>query len=980
MRTLLPLVCAAFVGGVLVAQPPAPTAATRRPITQDDYDRWRTIAGAALSPDGRWAAWTESPVVGDGEIVLRETQGTRTARIPRGFTGRPVTGVTDSAFTAPAMQFSADGQWLAAIAYAPRAAFDRARTGRPRQPAPRASLVLVPLAGTGALQPVTIPRVRTFRFAEKGTTVLAYQLEADSAATPGARGGRQPGDSAVADTGRRPAARQFGSTLVVRTLATGAEVRIADVSSYVLDPAGKWLAYAVVSRANQRDGVWLRDLASGSETSLVSGIGNYRGLAMDKAGRRLVVATDRDEYATSSQPRASLYVADVGSANAATRVVAAGEFGDTLRVSDRGLGFTRDGGTVVFGVARVLPDSIPADSLADKAQVDLWHWRDGRLQPQQRLEIGRDRERAITAIHRLAEKRTRILGTDTITLVQLSDDGTVGLATTGVPYEVSRMWGDDGQDVVVVDPATGAARTIARKVPFGAQLSAAGRYVAWFDDGKWFVHDIKARTTRDVTGALAGVRFDQETWDTPSEPAPWGIAGWTTGDRTLLLHGRFDVWEIDPTGRTPGRVVTDSAGVRGHVVLRVVDVDPDERAIDATQPLLLRAFDEDDKKSGFWQDRIGAVTPPEVLVMEDAAWQFVSKARDAEQWLLRRGTFTEFPDLRTGSAIGRTTRISDANPQQREVRWATSELVSWRSLDGRSLQGLLFLPEGHRPGTPLPLVTYFYEQLSDGLHSYTPPTGRNVVNPVVYASQGYAVFFPDIAYENGFPGQSAFKSIIPGIDMLISRGIADSSRLAISGQSWGGYQVAYLVTQTDRFKAAFSGAPVANMTSAYGGIRWESGIARAFQYEKGQSRIGKSIWEAPMRYLENSPLFQADRIRTPMLIMSNDADGAVPWYQGIELFVALRRFGREAYLLNYNGDGHNPRKRANQKDVDRRTLEFFGHHLRGDPMPEWMKRGVPYLEKGRDQFPRVTTAPQPGVPATGASTTTTAPNGAATPP
>jgi len=184
----------------------------------------------------------------------------------------------------------------------------------------------------------------------------------------------------------------------------------------------------------------------------------------------------------------------------------------------------------------------------------------------------------------------------------------------------------------------------------------------------------------------------------------------------------------------------------------------------------------------------------------------------------------------------------------------------------------------------------------------------------------------------------------------VARGYVDPKRIGTAGQSWGGYQTAYMITQTNVFAAAFAGAPVANMTSAYGGIRWESGVARAFQYEKTQSRIGGSMWQYPLRFIENSPLFFTDRIQTPVLIMSNDADGAVPWYQGIEWFVALKRFGKEAYLLNYNNDGHNPRKRANQKDVDRRMQEFFGHHLKGEPMPDWMKRGIPFIDKGRDQL------------------------------
>jgi dipeptidyl aminopeptidase/acylaminoacyl peptidase len=278
------------------------------------------------------------------------------------------------------------------------------------------------------------------------------------------------------------------------------------------------------------------------------------------------------------------------------------------------------------------------------------------------------------------------------------------------------------------------------------------------------------------------------------------------------------------------------------------------------------------------------------------------------------------------------------------------ELVNWISSDGVPLKGLLYKPEDFDPKKKYPMIAYFYEQLSDGLHNYVAPSGRNVINPTHYASNGYLIFEPDIHYETGYPGPSALKSIVPGVEMLLARGFVDPKGLGLQGQSWGGYQTAFLITQTHMFSAAMAGAPVANMTSAYGGIRWGSGLARAFQYEKTQSRIGGSLWQYPMRFIENSPLFSADRITTPLLMMANDADDAVPWYQGIEMFVALRRLNKEVYLLDYNNDVHNPTKRANQKDVALRMQQFFDHHLRGYPAPEWMIRGIPYRLKGRDQL------------------------------
>lgn len=920
------------------------SAQMRRAITQDDYDRWRVAQAPTLAPTGAWAAWTEVPQVGNGDLLVRETRGTREARIPRGYVGRPIVNLTagaDSPFVAAPPQFTHDASMLVAIGYAPMAEFDRARRARPRPlPAPRNSLIMVPLTGTGALQPIIVPRVRSVRVPRDAGRVIVYLLDADSAAA------RTPPDSAA----RRPRPREFGTTLVIRNVDSGAEERVMDVTNYAIDPSGTYLAYTLAARAPGRDAAVLRTIATGAEVMLMQGTGNYKAITFDRDGKQVAFVSDRDEFA-ADKPRYAAYLAAVGKGAAARRVVAADAFTASAgTLSDRQLSFSRDGSTLVLGAAPVLPDSIPADSLADRSQVDVWHYQDARLQPQQKLEASRDRNRTWLAVHRIASGTTRLLGGDSTGRVSLSDDGTVALAQDDRRYALGRLWGDDGTDLSVIDAASGAVRRIAEKVEYGAQLSPSGRYVIWFDKGRWFSHDVKAQKTADISGAARDVRFDQETWDTPSTPAPWGVAGWTTGEKSLLLYSRFDVWDVDPQGLRPAKVLTDSTGAKTGTVLRVIDLDPEDRYIDPAQPLILSAFNETTKQSGFMRDRIGVSAAPDTLLMEDASWRLLGKARRSGEMLLTRSTYQEFPNLRVGTSVNQTTVISDVNPQQKEVSWGTNELVQWQSMDGRTLQGILFKPEGFDPARKYPMVTYFYESLSDGLHSYVAPGGRNTINPTVYTSLGYLVFFPDIAYQDGYPGQSALKSIVPGIQMLIARGIVDPKRIGTAGQSWGGYQTAYMISQTNLFAAAFAGAPVANMTSAYGGIRWESGLARAFQYEKSQSRIGGSMWQYPMRFIENSPLFYADRVQTPVLIMSNDADGAVPWYQGIEWFVALKRFGKEVYLLNYNNDGHNPRKRANQKDVDRRMQEFFGHHLKGEPAPAWMRSGIPFLEKGRDQL------------------------------
>ncbi len=976
------VVATSIAGATLAAQAPAttnpytkvspwsqPLPAGKKAITQDTYDEWHTIQGAALSGDGKWAVYTLSPVVGDGEVVVRSTSATTEYRAPRGFTGRPqLMPAADSAalFTPAPAQFNADGRFVAYLQYAPRADFERVR-GRRGVPQPTNTLALLDV-NDGKV--VRVARVRSFKLARNGGHFLAYLLEDTTAQRPASPG--------AATAGTPPAPRrENGTTLVLRDLATGTETRIEGVTNYTFDESEHWLGYTVASRDGAGEGVFVRALPSGVVTALLSGRGTYRSLAFDRKGEQAVFVADVSD--TVSRPRFSLYhaslVAAKGKTIAARRIVAATEAPAGLLIADRGrVDFTRDGNAVLFSFGQIPMDSIPADSLADKAVYDLWHWQDTKIMPQQKIEAARDRNRTQIAVYQIATNKWTKLGADSLLQVTVSDDGRRALALNSVEYAVEQMWGEGGSDAYVVDAVTGTRTLVAKKLRFGAQLSPGGGYVTFFDDGQWFAYSTSTAKKVSLTGAIKGVKFQDEEFDSPDVPPPYGVAGWTTGEKRALVYDRYDVWEIDPTGLIAPRNMTDGEGRRLATTFRVIDLDAEDRFVDPAQPVLLRAVEDARKNSGYWRDRVGAETKPERILMGARNYGALQKARHADQYLMTQQTYREFPNLWTGGALTQVAQISDANPQDAQYPRGTVELVSWLNTDGIRLEGLLYKPEGFDASKQYPMVTYYYEKLSDGLHNYTAPTGRNVVNPLVYNALGYLVFMPDIVYTDGQPGPSAAKSIIPGVQSLIAKGFVDPKRLGITGQSWGGYQTAYLVTVTNMFAAAVPNATVVNMTSAYGGIRWQTGIARSFQYEHTQSRIGGSLWQYPERFVENSPLFRLDRVTTPVLFMANDNDGSVPWYQGIEFYVAMRRLQKEAYMLVYNGDEHNPTKRANQKDIDRKMQDFFATKLLGAQPASWMVRGIPFLEKGRDQV-KMGAPAVPTTPAPRGSTTPSRPNG-----
>ncbi|MHB0962272.1 MAG: S9 family peptidase [Gemmatimonadaceae bacterium] len=947
----------------VVALPAA--AQTKRAITQDTYDLWRAIQGATLSPDGKFAMYTLTPVVGDGEVVIRSTASEAEWRFPRGYTGRPqLMPAADSAaiFNAPPAQFNAGSTTAAFITYASRTDFEAARKAKPRPlPQPRTLLTVVTLAD-GKAQ--VIPRVRSFRFAREGGKYLAYLLEADTAAPDSGSGGAAPAGGAAGGRGGARGGAAGGTRsdpaapLMLRDLATGQETRIEDVTSYLFDENETVLVYATTSADSTKTGVHVRTLATGVVTTLASGKGNYRSVAVDRRGTQVAFVSDRDD-AAATKKRFALYYASLVLAKGqkgpviATKVVDAAMVGDEQLIADRGrLDFVRDGNAFQFALAPLPMDTIPADSLADKAIYDLWHWKDTQLQPTQKLTAARERNRTWAAVYHPAMKKWAKLGNDSLRQVTIADNGRIALALNPVPYAIESTWGEGGSDVYVLDATTGARTLVASKLDGQAQLSPGGKYVTFFRGGKWFSHATVGNKQVEITAGIKDVKFTNELFDQPDEPPSYGLGGWTTDDARVLVYDRYDVWEVDPAGVAAPRNVTAGAGRARGVTYRVVNLDSEDRFLNPAEPLVLRAFDNDSKESGYAQAKLGVSAAPELLVMGPKNYGALQKARKASQYLMTQQTYREFPNLWTGAAINAVRKVSNANPQDAEYPRGDVELVRWLNDDGVPLQGMLFKPEGFDPSKKYPMISYFYERLSDGLHTYYAPSGRNTVNPLVYNSLGYLVFMPDIVYTDGFPGPSAAKAIIPGVKSLIARGFVDPKKLGITGQSWGGYQTSYVITVTNMFAAAVPNATVVNMTSAYGGIRWGSGVLRQMQYEHSQSRIAGSLWEYPERFIENSALFKLDRVTTPVLFMANDNDGAVPWYQGIEFYGAMRRLQKEAYLVVYNGDEHNPTKRANQKDIDLKMQQFFGAKLQGQPEPDWMKYGIPYLKKGQDQLNR----------------------------
>ncbi len=942
---------------VLGAQPPS-----KRPLTHQDYDRWRSIQTPQLSRDGRFLAYALFPQEGDGEVVVRELATGKEHRQPVG--ALPPPPDTDDPEAEPGqgpprrsvrLAFTYDGRFLVSSTFPPKADTDKAKKDRKRpEEMPKGGLLTLDVA-TGVASRVA--DVKSFQVPERGESLVAYLKEGKPAEKPSAK----EGEAKPPARGRQR--MEYGTDLALRPLAKPeAERTFQDVLEYALSRDGKTLVYAVSSRKAENNRVCATATAGeAAPTALLSGRGRYTKLTWDRRQARLAFLSDRDD-AAAKQPKLKLYLWERGGAAAVEAVsTATPGFHAGWVVTERGnLSFSRDGGRLLFGCAPERPPESDADAALTEGRVvaDLWHWKDDYIQPMQKVRATRDRNRTYTAVFHLAEKKLVQLAGPEMQSVNVSDDGRWAVGTDDRLYR--RMVDYDGNygDYYLVDTFTGSRRRLLerhRGGGFGAAVQWApdSRHVLFYRDKHWHSARVPDGSLTNLTATL-GVSFFNEEDDHPAPPPSYGAAGWSRDGKSVVLNDRFDLWQVAPNAATAVNV-TDRVGRRERLQFRVVRLEREEddeepRGIDPAQPLLLRAENLETRDTGFWRDRLGASTPPEKLVMSPRNFRPLSKAREADVVLLTASTFHEFPDLHvTDSSFGVLRKVSDANPQKAQLRWGTGELVRFKNADGVPLQAALFKPEDFDPGRKYPMLVYIYERLSQGLHNFVDPRPQHSVNAAYYVSNGYLVLMPDIVYTVGSPGQSALKCVLPAVQAVVDRGFVDENAIGIQGHSWGGYQAAYLLTQTRRFRAAEAGAPVGNMTSAYNGIRWGSGLPRQFQYEVGQSRLGGSLWERPMRFLENSPVFMADRVQTPLLILHDDQDDAVPWYQGIELFLSLRRHGREVYLFNYNGEKHGLRQRHNQKDYALRMQQFFDHFLKGAPQPAWMEEGIPYLDRDREK-------------------------------
>lgn len=929
----------------------------KKPLTLQDIMKFKAIQNPEISEKGDWVVYNTKPDRGNGEAIAYSINTGKTFTIHRG--DKPV--------------ITTDSRWVATAVRPDAQELEKAS----KKKKPKTGMALL---DTTSGELISFEKVKGFTFSVDSQW-LVYRLfpeekEKDEKKSQKKKKEKQPETS----------------PLILRHLPSGKEIRIEKIGDSALDPVSRYIAYSIHDPDSDgyNNGLYIRELKKNTEVEKKlhsDPRAKYSNLTWSKKKSRLAFIFhknhQKDETKKDESPKdtenntyvSTLMVWDGLKDKLRTAVAKENMPRGWMLPSDNKFTWSKDEDRLFFGFKPLDEyqwthpqpqqkkdkeiDLYNIDALLEKRGVDIWHWDDSLINPNQKKQWDRYKKRVYPSVYHFQDKWVVHLTDKQVPELKISENPDYTLGFSDRPYLKEITWDGRYRDIYLVNLKNGTRRKILTHYETGFRqnsisLSPLGRFVAYYKDKHWYLYNIRLLTTRNLTESLE-IPFYNEDHDYPSDVPGYGVAGWTEKDQSVLIYDKYDIWQFyTKTGEV--LCVTDKKGRKKKIAFRIPRPDrvrmgrpdPEEREekfYKKNQKVLLSAYSHEEKYTAFYNAFIGKKGVVK-LIDGPKRFNFLKKAKKTKLILYTRESFEEFPDLWVSDPDLQTPRkISNANPQIKNFLWGKAELVKWQSFDGIPLDGIVIKPENFDKNKHYPVLVYFYRIFSNRLYSFNEVVINHRPCFPYYTGHGYVIFLPDIRFEIGRPGLSAAKCLVPGVQKLISMGIADPKAVALYGHSWSGYQTAFIITQTDIFAAAIAGAPVSNMTSAYSGIRWGRGLARQFQYEKSQSRIGASLFEAPELYIQNSPVFFADRVHTPLLIEFGDQDEAVPWYQGIELYLAMRRLNKNCIFLQYNGEPHRLKKYPNKLDYTIKMKEFLDHYLKGEPTPDWITKGVPYREK-----------------------------------
>lgn len=723
--------------------------------------------------------------------------------------------------------------------------------------------------------------------------------------------------------------------LIVRNLAKGDEMRISGADWYAVSPDSKFVAVAVTEKANAKVVVVPLGEIALTDTVITSAKENYSTIVWQDSSASFAFAG----FPNQSKQACSIWL---------YRLTQKKLFGLDTRTAanwerDRfpscntnsSIAISRDGKRVFFTAIKKPTDKPSKDAVEiwNAQDKDLWHYR-------MRGWNNSGKEAVWTPETGVFS----IIGTDGQITGKTSADQKYMLTYDTTPYKPSVKQVPD-RDIYITNLVSGEMSLLLKK-QFGEygemNMSPDGRFVCYFKENSWWSYDTFEKKHRDLTSNIV-TGFSEPYFQTPMVPIPFGLAAWTNEGKSVLLYDAYDIWEVSLEGKLARRL---TKGREEKIVYRISEAMFSDsntssvkfarsQIIDGRKDIIIEGNKTDGSSSGFYC----------LSLMGKIRCFFRNTGQNSKAVLSKNGQlafisedYSRPPKITTVHIATANSRIVyQSNPQHHLYNWGKSELLNFRNERGEKRTAVLFYPFNYDPAKQYPMVVKVYEDLMYTLHKYVNPSLQNGdgYNTTTFTGNGYFVLHPNIVYENGDRGLSATKCIVEAVDAAIGHAPIDKKGIGLIGHSFGGYETFFTVTQTNIFAAAVAGAGVSDITASYLSMGWNFSRPETWRFEYDQGGMGKSLFDSPGSYRDNSGITYADRVTTPLLSWTGANDPEVDPSQSMEFYMALRRLGKEHIMLRYPDEGHSLLKPENEFDLSTRIMQWFDHYLKGKEKPDW---------------------------------------------
>lgn len=735
-----------------------------------------------------------------------------------------------------------------------------------------------------------------------------------------------------------------GRDLILTDLRTGFVHRIGNVSVYLFNKPGTMMAYTIEAPDSTGNGVIVMNLATGTSRPLDTEESVYSQLTWNEEGTALAVLKGKTPKGQTYRENSLLVFSALD--KEPVRFVynpaldAAFPAGFVLSENGR-LTISEDLNRFFFGVRAQEPKVEKKPGAPPVANLDIWHWNDERIQSVQMRQATRDAAFTyISAVGRVDKKFVPIADS-TMKNANITADGKWAVGSDNREYISD--WKEAQSDYYRVNTSTGERTLIIKGHKRTMGMSPDSRYFLLWKDGQIHSYNLATGTLINLTAATSA-SFVNTEYDYPGEAPSYGIAGWSKDGRSLIVNGRYDLWQIPLDGKA-GKCLTNGFGETNEIRHRYIRTDPEEKFIDMAKPLLMSAYGQWTKKAGFSILEKGKLTS---LVYDDKSFGSPAKTKQADKFFLTIESPKEFPDYYiTDSKFNNRLQITNTNPIIDEYNWYSNVLIDYTNKDGVRLQGVLMVPDTRKEGERLPMLVDFYEKNSQNFNRWSRVIYRDTPMFPAYASNGYLVLLPDIHFRTRTTHSDMLECIEAAVAKVNELGYVDMKRLGLHGHSFSGQGGNYIVTHSDMFAAAVLGAGASNLVSDFNQLWKSSGTNQHSYNHYGQGRFGTNPYDDFDLYVDQSAVYNARKMNTPLMLLHGVEDGSVEWLQAIEFYNALRFNSKNVILLSYPGEDHHLAKWENQVDFMTRMEQFYDHYLKGKPAPEWMIKGVPFLKKAK---------------------------------